>query len=244
MLRIQRAEALAELRRNTLEGGRAAQAPNWDGIVAELQFGAITERVFWAVHERILQAKRSAVRIPDVWLAHRVWGARRPPQHWLTDASPVRSIVSAGCTWAQVREADPPAFGTETALLTHTADLRCSQNDQCDEDCPLAGGPPHHHFLVNIGRGFLGILERCVTRAEGGVRYYEFPARGSRRTGPNLSRLWSNRPVDLPVSAGTPGKPSVVRCVHAVPAPTPPGPRPRAYTHAARSGERTSRKSK
>jgi len=42
---------------------------------------------------------------------------------------------------------------------------------------------------VNIGRGFLGILERCVTPQEGGVRFYDFPARGSRATGPNLSRL-------------------------------------------------------
>ena len=84
-------------------------------------------------------------------------------------------------------ESDPPTFGSDTALLTHTADLYRSPNDRCDEDCPLLGDQRHHHFLVNVGRGFLGVLECCVTHEEGGTRYYEFPARGSRRTGTNLS---------------------------------------------------------
>ena len=62
--------------------------------------------------------------------------------------------------WLHLAEGaeDTPVFGLETALVTHAADLRRSHQNECDADCPLRGGSSHHHFLVNIGRGFLGIL--------------------------------------------------------------------------------------
>jgi hypothetical protein len=183
-----RAEELARLRRNLYSLRKKGPEAIWNEAIPNLQFGGVSERVFWCIHERILQAKRSVTRIPDVLLVNRIWSGTKRPRHWRATLT----LALESLCWLHLsvgNEDDPPAFGTDTALLTHTADLHRASNDQCDEDCPLVGGPRHHHFALNIGRGFLGILERCKTDEEGGIRYYEFPARGSRTTGSNLRQL-------------------------------------------------------
>ena len=118
-------------------------------------------------------AKRSVLRVPDVWFASRIWSGAARPRHWRTTIR--RALESLA--WLHLSEGEgnhPPAFGTQTAVLTHAADLLHSPNDQCDEDCPLRGAQPHHHFAVNIGRGFLGVLEGCAVREERGLATMSF----------------------------------------------------------------------
>lgn len=183
-----RKDELENLRRQVLKLSEANCGLHFESILTALRLGSVCERLFWSIHERILQARRSVVRIPDVWLASRIWNHGSRPRHWRTTIR--RALESLGWLHLDAVEGDdPPAFGPQTALLTHTADLLRSSNDQCDDHCPLLGGPPHHHFVVNIGRGFLGILEDCAVDDGDGTRHYEFPARGSRSTGQNLSRL-------------------------------------------------------
>jgi hypothetical protein len=182
-----RGEELENLRRRVGELNETNVGPHFESSIASLNLGNVCERMFWAVHERIIQSKRSVVRVPDVWLADRVWDGRRRPRHWRgTISEALKSLA-----WLHLGEGgdDTPAFGPETAVVTHAADLRRSAQNDCDVDCPLRGDRQHHHFLVNIGKGFLGVLERCATREEAGTRHYAFPARGSRSTGMNLTRL-------------------------------------------------------
>ena len=73
-------------------------------------------------------------------------------------------------------------MGKETALLTHVADLRGTPNDVCGDGCEGLDVRRHHHFLVNVGRGFLGILEQFVQEEDdAGVRTYAFPVQGRYR---------------------------------------------------------------
>src|SRR5262249_29666770 len=61
--------------------------------------------------------------------------------------------------------------------------------DTCDDQCPARGGPVHHHFLVNMGRGFLGGLEQFAVSEREGVRTYDFPIGTKRSERPGLRKL-------------------------------------------------------
>ena len=138
--------------------------------------GRQAERLLWAIQQHVLAAESSVVRIPDEILAQAVWGRRRYawPRHWRRDLIEVLE----GLTWLHIATSPPtelPSFGAETALLTHVADLRGNDDDVCDADCPRQGGQSHHHYLLNVGRGLLGLLERLVSPDDGsGVRTYDF----------------------------------------------------------------------
>ena len=103
----------------------------------------------------------------------------------------------AGLTWLHVFEGPEtavPVLGRETALLTHTADLRKSPDkDRCHENCPYRGGPRHHHFVVNIGQGFLGVLEQFAEDANASVRSYFLPLPARRTAKCRLSKKWARR---------------------------------------------------
>ena len=72
----QRAGELTRRRRKLFRLRKSCPEAIWDDTIPNLQFGRVAERVYWAIHERVLQAKRSVVCIPDLHLANRVWGAQ------------------------------------------------------------------------------------------------------------------------------------------------------------------------
>lgn len=187
---VRRADELSRLREAT-PASSAEFEQQLAARITHLRLGPQTERLYWSVYRRLLGAKRSVFSVPDVQLAQHLWGGdvAARPRHWR--ASIRRGLETL--SWLHLASDDldrPPDFGRMTALITHFADLRGSPNDGCDDDCPARGGPPHRHFLVNVGRGFVGCLEQCSeTDDETGVRYYDFPARGSRGSGLSLQRL-------------------------------------------------------
>jgi len=177
-------------------------------IVGDLHLGPIAERVFWMVYRSVLQVRLSVIRIPDGLLGRSVWGPDRSawPQHWR------RSLHDAlqSLAWLHVAagpEEGAPTLGQQSALLTHTADLRGSPRDACDNDCPARNGPAHSHFLANIGRGFLGILEQFAQDDASGIRTYEFKVRGRKGDGPTLREAGKSGKlvtVYLPAKLGDP----------------------------------------
>jgi hypothetical protein len=176
--------------------------------VGRLRLGGHAERVLWAIHRRVLAARRSVVRLPDRDLGTAVWGPDQAawPRHWRQDLA----AVLGGLTWLHLAAgagAPLPPFGPGTALLTHAADLRGRPEDGCDEDCSRSGGPTHHHFLVNVGRGFLGALEPFGAADAAGVRAYDFAP--GRRGGPGPSLRGAGQAgrlvsVYLPAKLGDP----------------------------------------
>jgi hypothetical protein len=158
-----------------------------------------------------LAARSSAVRLPDHTLAAAVWGRQRErwPQQWRQELLDVLQ----GLTWLHVapwHEAGPPALGADTALLTHVADLRGhGPQDVCGDDCPARHGPAHHHYLVNVARGFLGILEHLARPDDGrGVRTYDFAPGKRKAKRPTLRKLGRTGQVVQLYLPGRIGQPS------------------------------------
>jgi transcriptional regulator with XRE-family HTH domain len=186
-----RHDELLQLRTEIMASVADAQR-RLDGRIEQMRWGPICERLYWSLHRRFLDAKRSVFQVPDIQLRQHLWGGASGacPRHW-------RGAIRHGLeslSWLHTGTCDesggPPALGQMTALITHFADLRGSPNDRCEDDCPARGGLPHSHFLVNLGCGFLGCLEQCGDLDEAsGIRHYEFPARGSRHTGTTLRQL-------------------------------------------------------
>jgi hypothetical protein len=175
-------------------------------VLGRLRLGSLAERLLWAIHRQVMAAGTSVVILPDLWLRAVVWG-QAAPRHWRQDLLQVLE----GLTWLHLFEwADgaPPTLGEGTALLTHVADLRGDRSaDACDDHCPFLQGPPHHHYLTNIGRGFLGVLEQFSVDDGSGVRSYAFSVDGRKREGPTLRRVGkSGRLVSvyMPAKLGDP----------------------------------------
>jgi hypothetical protein len=203
-----RAEDLAARRAALEQVDTEERRRQLDEILARLQFGAVTERVLWAVHQRVMQAKSSVVRIPDRLLAQAVWGQDDTawPRHWRTTIA--KSLASLAwlhlAAWPQE---GPPVLDDHSALITHSADLRRSANDGCDDDCPLLHGSRHKHFTVNIGRGFLGVLEQFARVNSPGVRSYDLKLSDPRGSGPTLKSVGKSGKLTtlyLPAKLGPP----------------------------------------
>ena len=137
----------------------------------------------YAARRAVLAQKMSVVTVSDAWLAGMCWGTGRSarPKHW---RSVLREILR-GLTWVHVADHIPhggvPTFGAETVLITHAGDLRGTGEDTCPGDCGARADARHHHFQIDTGPGFLGLLERFGCDTEGtGVRTYQFPVSGKR----------------------------------------------------------------
>lgn len=148
-------------------------------IVNGVRFGPLTFRLLWYIHHSVVSLGRSVFRLPDSLIREALWGRHHPPPaHWRGE---VRTLLNS-LAWLHVatksEDNDALVFNTKTALLTHAADLHSRSTDACDDDCPASDGR-HSHFLLNVGRGFLGHLERFASETEtDGVRSYIFPRLG------------------------------------------------------------------
>jgi hypothetical protein len=156
-----------------------------------IRLGPHSERLLWLIHEQLLASRSSLIKLSDIDIGTTLWGRSREdwPSHWRKDVADILE----GLTWLHLTENSDDglaALGRNTALLTHTSDLRGTKSDTCDEHCPSQGGPSHHHHLVNVGRGFLGVLEQFgKADDESGIRTYQFRVSGPRNAGPTLRRV-------------------------------------------------------
>ncbi len=158
--------------------------------VFRLRLGHIAERILWTTHRKVLEQKTSVAIVADFEFASAAWGHKHEdwPRHW---RSVIRTTLE-GLSWLHVGECvgdGLPAAGSCSSLFIHSADLRRESVDTCPDYCPGLHGPTHHHYLVNVGRGFLGVLEQFSNPDDGsGVRSYNFPIGTARSEGPTLWR--------------------------------------------------------
>ena len=177
-----RAQELNEKREAMLSADSGRHQQELEAIVAKLRLGTMAERLLWVIHQQVLRRRSSLLRLPDSLFAEAIWGAEQEmPTHWRKEVL----AVLKGLTWLHIAEGpitESTAMGKETAMLTHVADLRGTPNDVCGDGCEGLDDRRHHHFLVNVGRGFLGILEQFVQEEDdAGVRTYAFPVQGRYR---------------------------------------------------------------
>jgi hypothetical protein len=153
-----------------------------DAVLARMRLGPTAERLLWLVHQQVRRLRTSVLHLPDFLFADAVWPGRGRPAHWRKEIL----TVLQGLTWLHLAEGTPSetaVLGARTAVLTHVADLRNTESDVCQEGCAGEHGRRHHHYLINVGRGFLGVLEEFAqAEDEDGVRSYAFPVGGRRQS--------------------------------------------------------------
>ncbi len=95
-----RAEDLAERRQSMESADPDLRLQELQRIVDGLRLGPIAERMFWVIHRRVMQAKRSVVRIPDRLAGPVGVGSRRLHVGHATgeDRYARPSEASPGCT--------------------------------------------------------------------------------------------------------------------------------------------------
>ena len=181
-----------EVRRSAMASADPAQhARELAGVIGRLHLGRLAERLLWTVHRKVLKQKTSVVVLADFEIGNDLWGHDREawPNHWRQNATETLQ----GLTWLHVADyaADGlPLLGAQSALFTHVADMRQIGQDRCPDYCPGRDGLRHHHYLVNIGRGFLGVLERFAQGDdEAGERLYDFPIGTAKSSGATLWRV-------------------------------------------------------
>jgi hypothetical protein len=206
--RWERSEDYQRRLREMRDADRVRERREFRKVVRALRLGGHAERLLWAIHSAVHQTRRSLLYLPDCWLAKVVWGTQMSarPRQWRQ----VLSEVLHGLAWLHAAawsdNGTMPEFGAPTALLTHVGDLRGTEEDVCAEDCP-ARGVRHHHFQVDVGPGFLGILEPFGRADDAGVRAYHFPTGGPKSDGPALWRVGQTGKlvsVFLPAKLGEP----------------------------------------
>lgn len=185
------------------EEGRAA--------LHRVRLGGHAERLLWAIHRAVLSAQASLLIVPDFLLAKAVWGRVETarPRHWRQELL----TILEGLTWLHLAswpETGAPVLGSHSVVLTHVADLRGRSEDACSEACPGQGLDRHHHYLINVGRGLLGVLEAFAQGDDSsGIRSYNFPMGGGRASGPSLRRIGKTGKVVsvyLPARLGQPDR--------------------------------------
>ncbi|QDU96231.1 bifunctional DNA primase/polymerase [Lignipirellula cremea] len=154
----------------------SAQEKELGSLTERFRFGPLSERLVWVIHREILRQRCSCIEIPDTVIRDAVWDGR-VPKHWRAE---LRRMFASLSLLHLTRPSKPSgfvAFGDNTAVLTHFKVRNRSEHTDCPEGCVLAGGEPHTHVLVNVGRGFLGCLEDLAANQVGvAIRHYQLDA--------------------------------------------------------------------
>jgi hypothetical protein len=139
------------------------------------------EQILWAIHAAVLMQRRSIVLLPDVGLGEIVWGGNRDawPDNWrgsLTDV--LGSLSQLHLAVLQIADTEwRPQFTMRSAAVAFFEDLERNRKRKgfCRPGCPLWNCPePHNHFLIQIGYGFLGLLEKFAIHDAQGTRQFDF----------------------------------------------------------------------
>jgi hypothetical protein len=140
------------------------------------------EQLLYAIHQAVLIQRSSIILLPDVALGQVIWGGDRKawPANWRNSLMDILSSLSelhvaalriGGMSWR-------PKFTMRSVAVAHcelverTAGIR----DVCCQGCPLWNRPDsHEHFRIQIGYGFLGLLERfTIADDRAGRRQFDF----------------------------------------------------------------------
>jgi len=163
-------------------GSEAAARQHLRQIADRMWLYRHAEQLLWAVHQAVLIQRSSLVLLPDVALGQVIWGSDRQswPDNWRNTLMDILSSLSAlhvaglrigGTQWR-------PRFTMRSVAVAHCeiVEQTRGKKDVCSPVCPLWNSPqPHEHFLIQIGYGFLGLLEHFATTDDKqGGRQFDF----------------------------------------------------------------------
>src|SRR5262249_23118976 len=136
----------------------------------------------WAMHQAVLIQRTSIIQLPDVALGQILWGGDRAkwPQNWRNTLMDILSSLSelhvaalriGGTTWR-------PRLTMRSVAVAHCeiVEQTRGRKDACTPSCSLWNqAEQHQHFLIQIGYGFLGVLEYfAISDDKDGKRQFDF----------------------------------------------------------------------
>jgi hypothetical protein len=150
-----------------------------EALARRLRLFHRAQQLLWLIHAAVRKQRSSTVVLPDETLAQAVWGAHARPKNWRQDLLDVLASLSGLCVeqlhltrggWSPRLDSHAVAVASVTRLET-TRGASC-----CDvPGCPLQGSDvAHGHFVVQMGLGFLGVLENHAIKSGKGNRRYDF----------------------------------------------------------------------
>jgi len=157
-------------------GARRQLANRLDG----LSFGGHAEQLLHAIHWAVMSQRRSVVVMPDILLARVVWGGRK--LHWPRDWRQelfltLRSLTNLHSEVLRVAGGWRPRLGEHSVAVAHVGQLWVTRPEEeyCRPACPMYGREVHHHhFVIQPGLGFLGVLEKFAIESPDACRTYDF----------------------------------------------------------------------
>jgi hypothetical protein len=149
---------------------------------ALLRLGCTAEQCLFLIHAEVLRQRSSRIIVPDVAFGEVRWGGRRQlwPKNWRQEIAQVLfSLIDIRFEKLRLNISHwPPRLGASSVLLSRVEDCYVlgSHENRCREECLLSdGGVSHNHYLIEIGYGFLGVLEHCAeSTIEPALRSYDF----------------------------------------------------------------------
>ncbi|MHC2068158.1 helix-turn-helix transcriptional regulator [Bremerella sp. T1] len=148
-----------------------------------------SEQLLWLIHFQVLAQRSSIVTIPDVSIGEMFWGERRRwPQNWRRDIR--RALISLTGLHSQalrfVGNGWQPQLNSHSVALANIKFISTNSSDSpnCPPCCLLHSSERRHgHYEVQVGRGFLGVLENYLTNVDGDRCRYDFKREPSGESG-------------------------------------------------------------
>jgi hypothetical protein len=137
------------------------------------------EQLLWLIYDAVRKQRSSVVVLPDEKLAGAIWGGHNRPRNWRQHIYEALTSLS-GLAIEQLhvtRGGWSPRLDMKSIAVASVKRLEPTPSKAvCDvERCPLRGSDiGHGHFVVQIGLGFLGVLERHAVQDAEDHRVYDF----------------------------------------------------------------------
>jgi len=144
------------------------------------------EQMLWALFLAVRFQRCSTVRLPDLYLGQIIFGGDNNawPKNWRQEISGLlRSLSDLRCDVLRVEHRGwQPRLGGHSVAVAGYEHLETTAPHigHCDQYCPVYQGMRHGHFVVQMGQGFLGALERYALSDDGETRHYDFQRRPPR----------------------------------------------------------------
>lgn len=147
-------------------------------LANSLRLYSRAEQLLWMIYRAVREQRRSVVVLPDEALALAIWGGHARPKNWRQDIFDTLTSLS-GLRVEQLaitRGGWRPRLDMHSVAVAGVQRLDPGPGGACErENCPLRGAEQRHgHFLVQIGLGFLGVLEAHARHSNGEGREYDF----------------------------------------------------------------------
>ncbi len=160
------------------EDSRTAARQTLAQMANRLRLYSRAEQLLWLIYAAVRKQRRSVVVLPDEALALAIWGGHARPKNWRQDI--FDTLTSLSGLWVEqltiTRGGWRPRLDLHSVAVAGVQRLDPGPGGACErENCPLRGTSQRHgHFLVQIGLGFLGVLEAHGSHSGEEGREYDF----------------------------------------------------------------------